>query len=63
MKSQPKTYKELKTELDEILMKFEQSTHDDVDMLLRDYEKGQQLIQSLQTMLHEAKERIKQSKQ
>ncbi len=54
-----KPYAQLRTELDEVIERFERSEHVDVDELLKDYEKGKALLKDLETMLDSAELKIK----
>lgn len=57
-----KSYKELQNELDMLLEKFESSSHDDIDTMLKDYEKGMKLIGELENNLSEAELKLKKMK-
>ena len=57
-----KTYKELQGELDELLIKFESSSHDDIDAMLEDYEKGMKIIAELESNLSQAEIKLKKMK-
>lgn len=57
-----KSYKQLQEELSKILDTFEQSSHDDVDMMLADYEKGMAIIKEIETMLEKAELKLKKIK-
>ncbi len=49
-----KPYKQLQDELEVVIQSFEQSEHEDVDALLKDYEKGTALIAALENHLKKA---------
>ncbi len=57
-----KTYKQLQADLQEILYKFENATHEDVDALLKDYETGKHLIAALEKQLQQAELTLKKVK-
>lgn len=57
-----KSFKQQQSELDEILSRFEHSEHEDVDELLKDYEKAMKLIESLDNYLKKAEISIKKIK-
>lgn len=57
-----KTYKELQSELDVILEKFETSAHDDIDEMLIDYEQGITLITELEKNLYDAELKLTKMK-
>jgi exodeoxyribonuclease VII small subunit len=54
-----KSYKELETELSEVLDRVESQSYDELDSLLKDYEKGIKLIGELQEKLETAKNSIR----
>ncbi len=56
------SYSELKQELDEVLQAFESSTHEDVDDMLKDYEKAMELIRQLEAQLKSAQLSLKKIK-
>lgn len=56
------SYSELKQELDEVLQAFESSTHEDVDDMLKDYEKAMELIKQLEAQLKSAQLSLKKIK-
>ena len=58
-----KNYKQLQSELQEILSAFEQSSHEDVEELIADYERGVKLIKDLEKILNSAELKIKKIKQ
>ncbi len=60
--SKEKTYKELETELSEVLERVENGSYDELDVLLADYEQGIKTIQSLEEKLKNAKNTIKKVK-
>ena len=60
--SKEKTYKELETELSEVLERVENCSYDELDVLLADYEQGIKTIQSLEEKLKNAKNTIKKVK-
>ena len=53
------TYKELEAELHELLDRIEHDTYDELDNLLKDYDKGMKLIADLQSKLEKAKNSVK----
>jgi exonuclease VII small subunit len=57
-----KSYVELQRELAEILARFERSEHEDVDVLLKDYETGAAIIAELEAYLKHAEVTIKKVK-
>ena len=57
-----KTYRELEQELNEILNRSEQSVYDDVDSMIKDYDKGMKIVKELESMLKEAKNKISKIK-
>jgi exonuclease VII small subunit len=57
-----KSYTELQKELDQILDTFERSEHEDVDALLKDYEKGSKIIVELEEYLKNAELTLKKIK-
>ncbi len=61
-KPQETSYKELETQLNTILRQIEDSSYDELDNLLEDYEKGMKLIEELQNRLKTAKNRITKAK-
>lgn len=58
-KEKAKTYKELESELAEVLERVESESYEELDSLLKDYEKGIELIDELQEKLKTAKNSIK----
>jgi exodeoxyribonuclease VII small subunit len=54
-----KSYKELEEELSDVLERVESQSYDELDSLLKDYEKGMKLIAELQVKLETAKNSIK----
>lgn len=59
--SKVKSYRELKAELDELLLSFETSSHDDVEAMLKDYNAANTLIKELQNRLEKAELALKKS--
>lgn len=57
-----KSYKQLQQELSEILEAFEQSAHEDVDIMLADYEKGMAIIKEIEATLEHAEIKLKKMK-
>lgn len=57
-----KSYKDLEEELHSVLERIEQASYDELDDLLRDYDSGMKLIESLQNKLAKAKNSIKKVK-
>lgn len=55
----PKTYKELEAELSTVLERVENASYDELDDLLKDYDKGMKLIEELENKLKTAKNTIK----
>ena len=62
MSEAKKSYRELKSELDEVMSSFETSAHEDVDEMLKDYEKASKLIQQLESQLEKAEVSLKKMK-
>ena len=56
------SYSELKQELDEVLQSFEMSSHDDVNDMLKDYDKAMKLIKELESQLNSAQLSLKKMK-
>jgi exonuclease VII small subunit len=56
------SYSELKQELDEVLQAFEMSSHDDVNDMLKDYDKAMKLIKELESQLKSAQLSLKKMK-
>ncbi len=56
------SYSELKQELDEVLQAFEMSSHDDVNDMLKDYDKAMKLIKELESQLNSAQLSLKKMK-
>jgi exodeoxyribonuclease VII small subunit len=54
-----KSYKEIESELNEVLDRVEHGSYDELDDLLKDYDKGMKLIASLQKKLETAKNSVK----
>ncbi len=57
-----KTYKQLENELEEILDNVENSSYDELDKLLEDYNKGIKIVEELEIKLKSAKNVIKKAK-
>ena len=57
--SKDKTYRELEKELSEVIDRVEGESYDELDSLLKDYDKGMMLIAELQKKLETAKNSIK----
>jgi len=53
------TYKELESELHRLLDRIEHDSYDELDSLLKDYDKGMKLIADLQAKLEKAKNSVK----
>ena len=53
-----KTYKQLEKELNEVLERVENGSYDEIDDLLKDYEKGMAIANSLEEKLKTAKNTI-----
>ncbi len=61
-KSEPaKSYRELEEELQIVLNRVEHDSYDELDDLLKDYDKGSALIAQLQKKLETAKNSIKKA--
>ena len=60
--SSEKTYKQLEEELGSILDRVENAEYEELDELLKDYDKGTKLIQQLQKKLDSAKNSINKVK-
>jgi len=56
--NKPKTYKQLEQELGEVLKRVENESYDEIDELLKDYEKGMTLASQLEEKLKTAKNTI-----
>ncbi len=56
------SYKELEAELHELLDRIEHDSYDELDNLLKDYDKGMKLIADLQARLEKAKNSVKKVK-
>ena len=63
MSEKEKSYNQLQQELDEIVDKFERSSHQDVDEMLQDNERAESLITALQKRLDDAQLRLNKTKQ
>jgi exodeoxyribonuclease VII small subunit len=57
-----KTYKQLESELEEILDNVENSSYDELDALLEDYNRGIKIVEELEKKLKTAKNTIKKVK-
>jgi exonuclease VII small subunit len=53
-----KSYKELESELHELLGRVEHDSYEELDSLLQDYDKGIKLIADLQARLKKAKNSV-----
>jgi exodeoxyribonuclease VII small subunit len=53
------SYKEIELELQEVLSRVEHDSYEELDDLLKDYDKGMNLIAQLQEKLEKAKNSIK----
>lgn len=53
-----KSYKQLETELQELLSRVETADYDELETLIGDYEQGMKLIKLLETRLITAKNKI-----
>jgi exodeoxyribonuclease VII small subunit len=53
-----KSYKQLESELHELLDRVEHDSYDELDNLLKDYDKGTKLIADLQSRLEKAKNSV-----
>ncbi len=53
-----KSYKKLEQELGEVLQRVENGSYDEIDELLRDYEKGMAIANQLEEKLKTAKNKI-----
>lgn len=56
------SYKQLEEELHELLDRIEHDSYDELDNLLKDYDKGMKLIADLQAKLEKAKNSVKKVK-
>jgi len=56
------SYKDLEAELHELLDRIEHDSYDELDNLLKDYDKGMKLIADLQAKLEKAKNSVKKVK-
>ena len=56
--SKEKSYRDLEKELSEVLDRVESESYDELDDLLKDYDKGMKLIGDLQEKLETAKNSI-----
>lgn len=54
-----KSYKQLESELAEVLERVEHSDYEELDELLADYDKGKKIISELEKRLESAKNSIK----
>jgi len=57
-----KTYRELEEELHSILERIEESSYDELEDLLEDYDTGVKLVSELQKKLDNAKNKIKKAR-
>lgn len=57
MADKAKSYRQLKEELDAVLLELEASA-DDIDKAIEQYKKGQQLIEQIEKYLQKAKAKI-----
>ena len=57
-----KSFKQLESELEQILQKVESSSYDELDDLLQDYESGKKMIAELEARLEKAKNTIVKAK-
>ena len=57
--SKEKSYRDLEKELSEVLDRVESESYDELDSLLKEYDKGMKLISELQKKLETAKNSIK----
>lgn len=53
------SYKDIESELSEVLERVEHGSYDELDDLLKDYDTGMKLITSLQKKLETAKNSVK----
>jgi exodeoxyribonuclease VII small subunit len=60
-KSDNKSYKQIETELHEVLDRVEHESYDELDNLLKDYDHGMKLIALLQEKLETAKNSVKKA--
>ncbi len=63
MSEKEKSYNQLQQELDEIVDRFERSSHQDVDEMLQDNERAETLLTALQKRLDDAQLRLNKTKQ
>jgi exonuclease VII small subunit len=59
--AEKQSYKQLETELHEVLDRVESSSYDDLDSLIADYNSGMKLINELEAKLKTAKNSIKKT--
>ena len=59
MAKKEENYKDLKQELNDLLMKFESAQHEDVDEMLKDYDAAMKLIERIESKLKAAQEKLK----
>lgn len=57
--SKEQSYKEIEAELKLVLDRVEHDSYDELDDLLKDYDKGMKLIELLQSKLEKAKNTVK----
>lgn len=57
--SKEQSYKEIEAELKLVLDRVEHDSYDELDDLLKDYDKGMKLIEVLQSKLEKAKNTVK----
>jgi exonuclease VII small subunit len=57
-----RTYKDIRTELDTIMQKFESSAHDDVDEMLKDHSTATDLLAELDSYLKAAEVKLNKYK-
>ena len=62
MSEKEKSYNQLQQELDEIVDRFERSSHQDVDEMLQDNERAETLLTALQKRLDDAQLRLNKTK-
>lgn len=60
--SKEKTYKQLESELSEVLERVENGSYEELDLLLKDYAEGIKLVEDLEEKLKTAKNSIKKVK-
>jgi exonuclease VII small subunit len=60
--AEKRTYEAIRTELDQVMGRFESSTHTDVDDMLKDYDRATVLVKELESYLSKAEVSLKKLK-